>query len=131
MSSERQPPDEEARGAIWAVQILLALVFSYVGFLHTSFPLVELTPRMPWVEALPSWAVRGIGALELVGAVGLVAPASMGARPWITPVAAYTFAAMMLGASALHVVLRDGASMLLTGALGSMAVAVGFWGRRR
>jgi hypothetical protein len=57
---------------------------------------------MAWVEDFSQGAVRLIGTLEVLGAVGLVLPALTGALPWLTPLAAAGLVLLMIGAALTH-----------------------------
>ena len=48
-------------------------------------------------------AVKGIGALEVLGAVGLVLPAVTGIAPILSPLAAVGLALVMAAAAVVHV----------------------------
>ena len=63
---------------IWVLQVLLALAFLAAGVTKISQPRQKLATNMGWVEDFSDPAVRTIGALELLGAVGLLLPALTG-----------------------------------------------------
>ena len=88
--------------AIWIVQILLALAFGMAGLMKLTQPREKLTERMAWVNDFTQTIVRGIGLLEILGAVGVVLPALTGILPWLTPLAAGGLVLVMIGAAATH-----------------------------
>jgi uncharacterized membrane protein YphA (DoxX/SURF4 family) len=88
---------------LWVVQILLALAFLMAGSLKVTQPIQKLATNMGWVNSLPSQAVRLIGTLEILGAIGLILPAVTGILPWLTPLAAVGLVLTMIGAMILHV----------------------------
>jgi uncharacterized membrane protein YphA (DoxX/SURF4 family) len=88
---------------LWIVQILLALAFLAAGSMKATQPYDKLAERMTWVKALPLPAVRTIGTLEVLGALGVVLPALTGILPVLTPIAAVGLVLTMIGAMALHV----------------------------
>lgn len=88
--------------ALWVVQVMLALMFAMAGFSKVSKSKDELAPRMAYVEDFSPYAIRLIGALELVGAVGLVAPLLLGMGPVLTAWAGVGLALVMIGAIATH-----------------------------
>ena len=51
-----------------------------------------------WVEDFSAASVKGIGALEVLAAVGLVLPAALGIAPVLVPLAASGLAVIMIGA---------------------------------
>ena len=57
------------------------------------------TRAVPWVRDTPVRVVRGIGVLEILGALGVVLPALTGILPWLTPVAEAGLVLLMLGAA--------------------------------
>ncbi|HEX2034660.1 MAG TPA: DoxX family protein [Chloroflexota bacterium] len=94
---------------LWAVQILLALGFLMAGVMKVTQPIESLGAQLPWVNDVPPALVRAIGALELLGAIGLVAPAATRILPWLTPLAAAGLAVDMLLAVLFHLVRGEGA----------------------
>ena len=88
--------------ALWIVQILLAFAFLMAGTLKATQPIERLAQRMTWVKAVPSWTVRLIGILEILGAIGLILPIVTGILPWLTPLAAAGLVLTMIGAIILH-----------------------------
>ena len=94
---------------LWIVQILLALAFLMAGILKSTQPLDRLAARMQWVNSLrPPRLVRVIGALEVLGAIGLILPAVTGILPWLTPLAAAGLVLTMIGAMMLHARIGEG-----------------------
>ncbi len=87
---------------LWAVQILLALLFAMVGIMKVTQPVDRLETRMGWVKDVGPRGVRLIGSLEILGAIGLILPTATGILPWLTPVAAIGLALTMIGAMITH-----------------------------
>ena len=50
---------------------------------------------MGWAESYSDGGVKGIGALEVLGAIGLVVPAVTGIAPILTPLAALNLLASL------------------------------------
>jgi len=88
--------------ALWIVQALLALAFGMAGVMKLTQPRQKLAAQMAWVEDFRANVVKLIGALELLGAIGLILPLLTGILPWLTPVAAMGLVLTMLGAMATH-----------------------------
>ena len=88
---------------LWVVQILLALGFAMAGAMKVTQPIEKLAQRMGWVNDFAPQMVRLIGALEILGAIGLILPAITGIWPWLTPVAAVGLVLTMVGAMITHV----------------------------
>lgn len=57
---------------------------------------------MGWTEDVPPTRVKVIGALEVLGALGLVLPWLLDTARWLTPLAALGLAVTMLGAIFTH-----------------------------
>jgi uncharacterized membrane protein YphA (DoxX/SURF4 family) len=88
--------------ALWVVQVLLAAAFLVSGATKLSQPKEKLLENWAWVEDFSQRTVRIIGALEVLGAIGIVLPALMGIVPWLTPLAALGLVLTMIGAALTH-----------------------------
>jgi hypothetical protein len=81
---------------------LLALFFLFSGGLQVLRSKERLAPMMTWVDTIPMWLVRVIGALEILGALGLLLPPLTGVAPALALVAAAGFVVLQLLATGLH-----------------------------
>lgn len=88
--------------AIWVLQVLLALAFLAAGLMKVSQPRQRLATSMGWVEDFSDPTVRAIGALELLGALGLLLPALTGVATVLVPLAAVGLAVLMVAAAITH-----------------------------
>jgi uncharacterized membrane protein YphA (DoxX/SURF4 family) len=88
--------------ALWVVQVLLAAAFVVSGATKLSQPKEKLLKNMAWVEDFSQPTVRIIGALEVLGAIGIVLPALTGIVPSLTPLAALGLVLTMIGAALTH-----------------------------
>ncbi|MEU2425221.1 DoxX family protein [Streptomyces sp. NPDC007851] len=113
------------RAAYWVLAGLLALFYLYGGGLKAVRSREELRPMMAWVDDLPMTAVRAIGAVEVLGALGLLLPPLTGIAPWLAAVAAAGFVLLQLGAIRVHVRMRDHQLALNVGLLVVAAVTCG------
>lgn len=95
--------------AIWIAQGLLALVFAGAGISKLMQPYEKMAERMGYVKDFAPGAIRGIGVVEVLGAIGVILPASIGALrvPWLIPLAAFGLALNMAGAMATHLRRRE------------------------
>ncbi|HEY2792804.1 MAG TPA: DoxX family protein, partial [Micromonosporaceae bacterium] len=59
---------------LWTLQILVAAAFLIAGGLKVARTREQLQPIMPWVDDMSQSAVRGIGVVEILGAIGLILP---------------------------------------------------------
>ena len=115
---------------VWVVQVLLAAVFLMAGGTKLTAPIDTLQTQMAWVAGGLGGAVRYIGFVEVLGAIGLLAPAALRIQPGLTPLAAAGLAVIMLGATGTHLVRGEFGMVPVTLVLGGLAAFVA-WGRRR
>jgi uncharacterized membrane protein YphA (DoxX/SURF4 family) len=87
---------------IWVLQVLLALAFLAAGLTKLTQPRQKLATTMGWVEDFSDPGVRAIGALEVLGALGLLVPALTGVATVLVPLAAVGLALLMVGAAVTH-----------------------------
>lgn len=88
----------------WVMTIPVAAVFVMAGSLKLTTPRSELlkNTQMGWVDSFGAWQVKVLGALEVLGAIGVVVPWAFGIVPVLTPLAAVGLGAMMWGAMVVH-----------------------------
>lgn len=101
--------------AYWIVAGLLALFYVYSGALKSIRSKDALRPMMGWVDDLPLAAVRAIGVLEVLGAVGLIVPPLVGIVPWLAVAAAIGLVLVQVGAGVVH--LRRGEAVWMNAVL--------------
>lgn len=89
--------------ALWIVAGLLAIAFLGAGVMKLTQPKEKLQTNMGWVEDFSVLQVKGIGALEILGAVGLIVPGVTGIAPILVPIAALGLAVIMIGAALTHI----------------------------
>ncbi|MET9211723.1 MULTISPECIES: DoxX family protein [unclassified Nocardia] len=89
--------------ALWIVAAFLAAVFTMSGVLKLAQSKSKLAESgMGWVENFEPGTIKAIGALELLGAVGLIVPAALGIATVLTPLAAVGLILVMAGAIVVH-----------------------------
>ena len=118
------------RVGLWIAQGLLAATFLAAGLMKVSAPVEQLQASMPWVSGSLGPAVRFIGSVEILGALGLILPAATRIKPSLTPLAAAGLTTVMVLASLTHLVRGEGPVVPMTLVLGAMAAFVA-WGRTR
>lgn len=97
---------------LWIVAGVLALAFVAAGGMKLAQPKEKLSASgMGWVDDFSAGAVKGIGLLEVLGAVGLVLPGLTGVAPVLVPLAALGLALTMVGAAVVH--LRRGEQQMV------------------
>ena len=100
--------------ALWIVAGLLAAGFFMAGMMKVGQPYEELKHRMSWAEDFSPGAIKLIGALEILAAVGLIVPPLVDIAPILAPVAASGLAVTMVGAAATHVRRGGEGQMVMT-----------------
>ncbi|WP_331765966.1 DoxX family protein [Embleya sp. NBC_00896] len=93
--------------AYWIVAGLLALFYLYAGGVKAVQSREQLRPMMAWVDSTPMPAVRAIGVIEVLGAIGLILPPLTGIAPWLALVAAIGFVVLQIGATRVHLSRED------------------------
>jgi uncharacterized membrane protein len=88
--------------AYWIVAALLALVYLYSGGIKILRSPDQLRPMMGWIDTIPLRVVRTIGALEVLGAIGLILPPLTGIATGLALGAATGLALIQVGAISLH-----------------------------
>jgi uncharacterized membrane protein len=96
--------DSHMQIAYWIVAGLLAFFYLYSGGMKVIRSREALTPMMKWVEKSPLAAVKAIGVLEVLGAIGLILPPLTGIAPWLALVAASGLVLVQIGGITLHLV---------------------------
>ncbi|MGT2526133.1 DoxX family protein [Streptomyces nojiriensis] len=104
---------------------VLALFYFYAGTLKVIRGRDELRPMMAWVDRVPLPALRALGAVEILGATGLVLPPLTGIAPSLAPAAAIGFVLLQIGAISVH--LSGGDRRIALNAVLTVAAAVTIW----
>ena len=105
---------------LWSFHVLLTLTFVVFGLQKVFFPIPDLIDQgMLWIEDFTAWQVRAIGALEVIGALGLNLPYLVKRLPKVfVPLAAAGLALTMVGGALTHIVRGDPApSIVITSLL--------------
>lgn len=92
---------------MWILQVLLAIAFVGAGGMKLAVPKDRVRDRMGWVDDFGQGQIRAIGAIEVLGGLGLVLPAATGIAPVLTPIAAAGLSVAMLLAVLVHLRRRD------------------------
>ena len=89
---------------LWIIAGLLAAAFAAAGLMKLVQPKAKLAESgMAWAGDFSAGQVKAIGAVEVLGALGLILPAALDVAPVLTPIAATGLALVMLGAVVVHV----------------------------
>lgn len=115
--------------ALWAVQALLALVYLAAGGLKVVRPREQLVAsgNFDWMKDTSDAGVKAVGAVELLGALGLILPELTGIAPILTPIAAVGLVVVQIGAIRVHLTRNERQPLPANGILLLLAafVAVG------
>ncbi|MEU6548471.1 DoxX family protein [Streptomyces sp. NPDC046859] len=114
---------------LWSLAGLLAVLFLLAGLMKLAQPREKLVASgMGWADDLPPGAVKAIGAVEVLGALGLILPAVLDVAPVLVAWAAAGLAVTMAGAAAVHARRKEvpliGVNLVLL-----VLAAVVAWGR--
>lgn len=94
--------------ALWTAQAVLAGIFLVTGTTKLAQPRAKLAAgRMGWAADVTDAQFKTIGALEVLGAAGLILPGVLDIATILTPLAATGLALTMVGAIATHVRLGE------------------------
>jgi VIT1/CCC1 family predicted Fe2+/Mn2+ transporter len=117
--------------ALWIVAGLLAAAYLFGGGGKLILPkekVAAMSASARWVEDFSAGSVKAIGALEVLGAMGLVLPAVLGIAPVLVPLAAVGLALVMVGAVVTRIRRREPKPMLADLVYLALTVFVA-WGR--
>lgn len=113
--------------AVWVVQGLLGIVFLMAGGMKTlksKAELQEVGERMAWTEDFDANILKGIGLVEVLGAIGITLPILLGIAEFLTPLAAGGLVLTMIGAIITHVRRNEFPAIGINLILGALAAFV-------
>jgi hypothetical protein len=116
--------------ALWIAAVLVALVALAAGLMKLARGKEALLrdPRMGWAVDFSPGAIKFIGLVEVLAAVGLVAPGLTRIAPVLVGWAAIGLAVVMAGAIAVHVRRSEGAATVVPIVILALSAFVA-WGR--
>jgi uncharacterized membrane protein YphA (DoxX/SURF4 family) len=115
--------------ALWIVASLLAVAFLAGGVMKLVQPKEKLaTSGFGFVENFSDGAVKAIGLIEVLAAVGLILPAALGIAPILVPLAAVGVVLLMIGAIVTHARRSETQSIVVNVLIIALAGFVA-WGR--
>lgn len=116
---------------LWIVAGLLAVAYLASGGGKLILPkrkIADFGASARWVEDFSPGSVKAIGALEVLGAVGLILPAALDIAPALVPLAALGLVMIMTGAVVTRIRRQEFTFMLADLAYLALAGFVA-WGR--
>lgn len=115
---------------LWIIASLLAAAFLAAGLMKTTQPKEKLAASgMAWTEDFSAGAVKTIGALEALAAIGLILPAVLDIAPVFVPLAATGLVLTMIGAAIVHIRRKEGAQAIAPSVVLLVLAAIVAWGR--
>ncbi|UZR96902.1 DoxX family protein [Chondrinema litorale] len=112
------------------IQVLLAISLIWSAFLKFITPIEELSEMWFWVGEVPIYLVKFTGLIDLLGALGLILPNFINAKPLLTPLAAIGIILLMICAAIFHI-LRGEVSDIGVNIIFAFLAAFVAWGRMK
>ncbi|MEU3645930.1 DoxX family protein [Lentzea sp. NPDC034063] len=99
--------------ALWVVQGLLAALYLGAGVMKLVRPREQMiaSGNFDWAKDVTDTGLKGIGAVEVLGALGLILPWLTGIAPILTPIAAVGLVIVQVFAARAHVKIGDTKSL--------------------
>jgi len=97
--------------ALWILQVLLAALFMWHGWL-LLVPPAELVEIMN--AAFPLWFRIFLGVIEVLASIGLILPGVTRIQPWLIPFTATGLMIVMVCATVLHSYKNETSSAVTT-----------------
>ena len=114
---------------LWIVAGVLAVAFLASGLMKLAQPRQKIIESgMGWAGDFSDGTVKAIGALEVLGALGLILPAVFDVATVLVPIAAVGLALVMAGAAVVHLRRKENQMVVVNVVLLLLAVFVA-WGR--
>ncbi|GLY78046.1 DoxX family protein [Actinoallomurus iriomotensis] len=113
---------------LWVIAALLAAAFLFSGIFKLALSREKYIAAQDWAQDAPRWAPNAIGALEVLGAIGVILPAAVNVTPILVPLAATGLALIMTGAAVMHLRRGELQALAPSGVLLILAAIVA-WGR--
>jgi uncharacterized membrane protein YphA (DoxX/SURF4 family) len=114
---------------LWIIASVLAAAFLAAGLMKATQPKEQLAARgMGWTEDYSAGAVKTIGVLEVLAAIGLILPAVLDIAPVFVPLAALGLVLTMIGAAVVHARRKEYQGIVVNVVILILAALV-VWGR--
>ena len=111
--------------ALWVITAILALAFLAAGTMKIAQPKATLAASgQGWVEDFSDAAVKRIGILEILAALGLILPALLNIATMLVPTAAVGLVLLMAGAAITHGRRHETPNVIINVVLGVIAAGV-------
>jgi uncharacterized membrane protein YphA (DoxX/SURF4 family) len=111
--------------AMWIIQGFLAVVFLGAGLMKLLNSREELVDNgMEYAEDFSETQIQAIGAVEVLGAVGVILPTALGIAPVLAGAAAVGLTLTMIGAAYTHIRRGEYPMIVVNIVLGGLAAYV-------
>ena len=88
---------------LWIAQVLISTSLLWAACIKLFQPIEQLEIMWPWTGDVSSTFVRLTGAIDLLGALGVVLPALFRFKPTLVSIAAIGIVLLMISASIFHI----------------------------
>ena len=113
---------------LWILQVLLALLFAFHGWMMLTIKTAPAQPMMAYIMAIPTDFRRFLGVAEILAGIGLILPWLTNILPVLTPLAATGLVIVMIGAIIFHIPRKEYPNVVFNAVLLALAGFVA-WGR--
>ena len=114
---------------LWIAQIVLGAMFLMAGYMKSFQPIEQLATTISWASDVPLF-IRFIGVSELLGGIGLILPAALRIKTYLTWWAALALAFVMVLAVFYHLFRSEFAAIGTNLILLLLALFI-VWGRTK
>jgi hypothetical protein len=113
---------------LWITAGLLAVVLLAAAVPKLTKSKADLAASgQGWVEDYPGGAVKAIGALEVLAAIGLILPALLDIAPILVPLSATGVVLLMTGAAITHARRREYKNIAINVVLATLALIIAIY----
>lgn len=112
---------------LWVLQVLAAVMYAASGVMKV-FMFDKISADVPSFGALPRQVWMVLGLIELVCAVGLIAPGALHWQPTLTALAAAVLSIESVVFIGVHLKYRETKSIVMSAVLGAVMAFIA-WGR--
>lgn len=112
---------------LWIIQGLLAFIFLMAGTVKLAKPPAALVEMgMGYAGDMSAAAIKAVGALEVLAAIGLILPVALNVLPVLTGWAGVGVFLTMMGAIVVHVKRGEIPAVLVNVVIGAMGAIVAY-----
>lgn len=99
------------------IRIFILVLFTMAGLMKSMTPKKKFEKKMAWAKEYSQGQLRAIGALEILGAWGIMLPIWLDTATWVAPLAAIGLALVTLLATRLHVRRKETPNAMFAGSV--------------